>query len=273
MTEPLLQVRELTARLRSTSAVVFESVGFNLAAGETIGILGESGAGKTTLAKSLMGLLSPAKWVLEGSIRFRTTEILRATERQLQKIRGAQISLIFQEPELALNPVLTVGKQVDEVLRAHSIWNHTRRRKEALSILAAVGLEPQIIPAYPHQLSGGQRQRIAIAQSIISKPSLLIADEPTSTLDNVTQAAVLTLIKSLRDRFRLALIFITHNPALLNGLADRVLVMREGRIVEAGTFEQICFRPNHPYTRELLNSLPPMPTRSQHFGNQPACET
>ena len=273
MTEPLLQVRELTARLRSTSGTVLDSVSFELAGGETIGILGESGAGKTTLAKSLIRLLSPFNWALEGSIRFRTTEILRATERELQQIRGAQISLIFQEPELALNPVLTVGKQIDEVLRAHCVWNHARRREEALLTLASVGLEPQIIRAYPHQLSGGQRQRVAIAQSIISKPSLLIADEPTSALDNVTQAAVLTLIKTLRERFRLALVFITHNPALLNGLADRVLVMREGRIVEAGTLEQICFQPNHPYTRELLNSLPPMPTRREHFGKQPACES
>ncbi len=191
-TEPLLQVRDLTAHLRSTSGAVLDSVSFDVAEGETIGILGQSGAGKTTLAKSLIRLLSPAKWALKGSIRFRTTDILHATERQLQKIRGAQISLMFQEPELALNPVLTVGKQIDEVLRAHSVWKQARRREEALLTLAAVGLEPQISRAYPHELSGGQRQRVAIAQSIISKPALLIADEPTSALDNVTQASVLT---------------------------------------------------------------------------------
>ncbi len=260
MAELLLRVRDLIVHLRLPPTVILEGISFDLAAGETVGILGESGAGKTTLAKAIIRLLPPDPWAVEGSVRLRESELLRASERELQKVRGAQISLISQEPELALNPVLAVGKQADEVLRAHSKFDRRRRRQEVDSILSAVGLpEPHISRAYPHQLSGGQRQRVAIALALISKPSLLIADEPTSALDNVTEAAVLDLLKSVRDRFRLALVFITHNPALLSGLADRVLVMRHGRIIEAGASPQIFRKPSHPYTRELLRSMPPMP--------------
>ncbi len=259
MTQPLLQVRDLTVGFRSPRAAILEAITFELAPGEAIGILGQSGAGKTTLARALVGLLSPGLWAVEGSIRFLGTEIVGAAERQLQTIRGAQISLVFQEPELTLNPVLTISRQVDEVLRAHSDSNRHRRREEVLSMLAAVGLDPQIARAYPHQLSGGQRQRVAIAQALISKPELLIADEPTSALDNVTQAEILGLLKHLRTTFGLALLFITHNPALLSGLADRVIVMLHGRVVEAGAFEQICCKPKHPYTRSLLDSLLPLP--------------
>ncbi len=259
MPELLLRVRELTVHLRSPRALVLDRVGFDLAAGESIGILGESGAGKTTLAKAIVRLLPAECWAVEGSIRFRGSELLRAKERELQKVRGAQISPISQEPELALNPVLAVGKQIDEVLRAHSSLHRRRRREEVDSILRAVGLPgPHISRAYPHELSGGQRQRAAIALSLISKPSLLIADEPTSALDNVTQAAVLDLLKSVRDRFGLALVFITHNPAVLSGLADRVLVMRGGCIVEEGASSQMLSKPTHPYTQELLRSIPPM---------------
>ncbi len=260
MTELLLQVRDLTVHLRSPAAVVLDGVGFDLAPGETVGILGESGAGKTTLAKALVRLLPPDCWAVEGSFRFRGSEILGADERQLRKIRGAQISVISQEPELSLNPVMVVGRQVDEVLRAHASLDGRSRREEVDSMLAAVGLpEPDLYRAYPHELSGGQRQRAAIALALISKPPLLIADEPTSALDNVTQAAILDLLKRLRDRLQLALVFITHNPVLLSGLADQVMVMRAGRVVEVGSFRQIFWKPNHPYTQELLRSIPPMP--------------
>jgi len=261
MTEPLLNVQDLTVSLRSPPAPVLEGITFDLAPGEAIGILGQSGAGKTTLARALLGLLSPGLWAVEGCIRFGKIDIIGAAEHRLQTIRGAQISLVFQEPELTLNPVLTIGRQVDEVLKAHSGSNRTRRREEALSMLAAVGLEPEIVRAYPHQLSGGQRQRVAIAQALISKPKVLIADEPTSALDNVTQAGILELLMRLRKAFGLALLFITHNPALLSGLADRIVVMLQGRMVEAGVFEQICCKPKHPYTRSLFDSLLPVPAR------------
>ncbi len=273
MPEPLLRIRNLVVRVRPSLPAVLDSIGFDLAAGETIGILGESGAGKTTLAKALVRLLPPDRWTVTGSVWFREHDILRAGERALQKVRGAQISVISQEPELALNPVMPLHKQADEVLRAHSSLDRSRRREEVDSILAAVGLEPSILRAYPHELSGGQRQRAVIAFSLISKPSLLIADEPTSALDTVTQAAVLELLKTVRRRFRLSLLFITHNPALLSGLADRVLVMRAGRIVEAGSLSQTFQRPTHPYTQELLRSIPPMPGQGHQPSSSAQCDT
>lgn len=253
----LLQVRDLNARLRSSAARVLEGISFDLAVGQSTGILGESGCGKTTLAKTLLRLLSPAIWHVSGSLQFRGTELLTTRTQQLQKIRGAQISLIPQEPELALNPVLTVGRQIDEVLRAHSNMDRKTRRKEVDSMLAAVGLpDRDVYSAYSHELSGGQRQRVVIAQSLIAKPALLIADEPTSALDNVTQAAILDLLKRLKDRLQLALLFITHNPALLSGLADRLIVMRSGCINEDDSFRQVYGNPTHSHAEMLVSTIP-----------------
>lgn len=259
MPQPLLQVEDLTLQFCSSSPAAVEGVSFSLHPGEAIGLLGESGAGKTTLARALLGLYPPACRVVKGSVRFRGWEILRANERELQKIRGSQISLISQEPELALNPVIPIGKQVEEVIRAHSAGKRRFCREEACSALALAGLgDDWIYSAYPHQLSGGQRQRASIAQALACKPALLVADEPTSSLDNVIQAEILDLLKQWRGRFQLALVFITHNPALLSGLADRVAVMHASRIVEEGAFEQIYWRPRHPFTKKLLNAIPPL---------------
>ncbi len=233
--EPLLQVRDLTVGFRAPPVTAVKQVSFDLASGETVGLLGESGSGKTTLARTLLRLLPPACSTISGSIRFRGTEILRASERELQKIRGAHVALIFQEPELALNPVIPVGEQVAEVLRAHSRASRRDRRMEVRSMLAEVGLpDRDIWSAFPHQLSGGQRQRVIIAQALICRPALLIADEPTSALDNVIQREILQLLRKLRARLQLSLIFITHNPALLSGLADSVMVMRAGSLVARG---------------------------------------
>ncbi len=257
VSSPLLQIRDLTVRLRFSGAAVLNGVSFDLAAGESVGILGESGCGKTTLAKTLLQLLPPDNWLASGSVQFRQSELLAANDRQLRKIRGAQISLISQEPELALNPVLTVGRQIDEVLRAHSQMDRRSRRQEIEFLLSATGLPgSQIYSAYPHELSGGQRQRVAIAQSLIAKPSLLIADEPTSALDNLTQAETLALLRTLKDRLHVALLFITHNPALLSGLASRLIVMRGGAIVEDGGFEQLYWKPQHSYTEALMRVIP-----------------
>jgi peptide/nickel transport system ATP-binding protein len=257
MPKPLLQVQDLTLQFRSSSTAVVDGVSFFLGPGETMGLLGESGAGKTTLVRALLHLLPHDCEVVSGSIRFRDTEILRASEHELQQIRGAQISLIGQEPELVLNPVIPVGVQVAEVIRAHSARKRRFCREEARSVLAAVGLpDHRIGSAYPHQLSGGQRQRIAIAQALACKPALLIADEPTSALDHSLQAEILDLLKQLRDQLQLAILFITHNPDLLKGFADRVAVMYAGRIVEEGALEQIYRKPCHPFTRRLLDATP-----------------
>ncbi len=259
MLMPLLRVQDLTIQFHRSAPAAVEGVSFSLRPGETIGLLGESGAGKTTLARALLRLLPSHCQPVSGSIRFCGVEILEATERELQKIRGAQMSFIGQEPELALNPVLTAGEQLAEVIQAHFTGKRRTHRDEARSMLDAVGLSRHFYSAYPHQLSGGQRQRVVIAQALACKPQLLIADEPTSALDNVTQAEILDLLKRLRDRLQLALILITHNPALLGGLADRVLVMQTGRIVEEGAFEQVCWKPRHSFTKKLLEAIPPLP--------------
>jgi ABC-type glutathione transport system ATPase component len=260
MPVPLLQVRDLCVQLGQSGKLALDHISFDLVPGETLGVLGESGAGKTTLARSLIQLLPSGLRMTSGAIQFNGKDLLRASERQLRQLRGAEISLICQEPELALNPVIPAGKQVAEVLRAHSTYDRHTLRAQAQSMLSAAGLDdPRVYAAYPHQLSGGQRQRVVIAQALISKPSLLIADEPTSSLDNIVQDEILALLKDWKNRLQLAVIFITHNPALLAGFADRVMVMSSGRIVEVETFETICRNPSHPYTRNLWKSIPPLP--------------
>jgi peptide/nickel transport system ATP-binding protein len=271
---PLLQVRHLTVEQRESGKAVLDGVSFAVGPGEAVGVLGNSGAGKTTLARASLRLLSTTLRVRTGTVLFRGKDLLCAKAHQLRQVRGAQISLIHQEPELVLNPVMRVGEQVVEVLRAHAIHEQRKLRAEAQAMLAAVGLpEPDIYLAYPHQLSGGQRQRVVIAQALVSKPALLIADEPTSALDNVVQSAILDLLKDCKRRYGLALMFITHNPALLSGLADHVMVINEGRIAESGTFDQICREPSHPYTKELWRAIPQIAeTRKRRTQTRPASE-
>jgi ABC-type glutathione transport system ATPase component len=228
--ESLLQVRNLTihycGRERAELAVL-DDLSFDIGAGETVGVLGPSGCGKTTLALALLRLLPRTARVTRGSIRFREHDMLLADERALQQIRGVEISIVFQEPALALNPVMRVGDQIAEVVRAHRTGSRRSWRREAESVLAEVRLDDRrFYSAYPHQLSAGQRQRVAIAQALVLKPGLLIADEPTSALDNSTQAEIIDLLKELKRRLPIALLFITHNPALLAGLADRLLEMK-----------------------------------------------
>jgi ABC-type glutathione transport system ATPase component len=239
---------------------VLDDVSFDLAAGQGVGILGESGAGKTTLSSAITGLLPDNAEVTHGSVQFRGIEMLRVRASDLEKVRGAQISFIPQEPETTLNPVMRVGQQINEVLRAHTSVPTYKRKGSVCSMLEAAGLsDPGIYFAYPHQLSGGQRQRVAIAQALICKPCLLIADEPTSSLDNVIQAEVLRLLTRLKQQFQLALIFITHNPALLHGLVDRALVLHQGRIVETTILDKLFSAPDHSVTQAILRSIPPLP--------------
>jgi ABC-type glutathione transport system ATPase component len=234
---PLLQLRDVSVSYvldERTCVAAVEQVSFEVAAGEAVGLLGDSGCGKSTIAGAVMGLL-PACARMRGSLRFRGRELLGLSEQQFRLIRGAEISLISQEPAAALNPVIRVGTQVSDVVRAHRPWNLNRCRLEARSVLRQVGLgSERLFQAYPHQLSGGQRQRVAIAQALACRPALLIADEPTTALDTTTQAEVLDLLRRLRRDFGMALILISHDPAVLAELTDRVIVMQAGRITEQG---------------------------------------
>jgi oligopeptide/dipeptide ABC transporter ATP-binding protein len=268
MMSALLQVRNLSVQFSDSRGLdrrAVNNVGFDISPGETVALLGESGCGKTTLALALTRLLPQTARAVCGSIRFRGRDLLQADECELEKVRGAEISTIFQEPGTALNPVMRVGDQIVEVLRAHTNWTHRRCREEAESLLQEVQLsDARIYSAFPHQLSGGECQRAVIAQALACKPVFLIADEPTSALDNTTQAQFLTLLKELKDGLKLALLFITHNPLLLTGIADRVLIMYAGRIVEEGTLAQVLRQPRHPYTKGLLRSIPPLPRNRAH---------
>lgn len=236
--------------------------------GERIGILGESGSGKSTLAAAIMRLL-PSGAFSSGTVRFRGHDVLSLSETALCRIRGAEIALIPQDPAQALNPVICVGDQIAEVLRAHVRMASGDRRTRVEELLAEVGFgHPQeIYNAYPHELSGGQRQRIVIAQAVACHPRLVIADEPTSKLDASLQAEILSLLRDINQRHNMALVLISHDPTVLVGIADRIAVMYAGRVVEEGPAQEIFRRPLHPYTQALARlaarHLLSMPSRTR----------
>ena len=255
----LLNVTLLEVRNRESIAdndPIFEKVSFDLHAREVTGLVGESGCGKTTTALAILKLLPTNFEVAGGRIDFRGENLLAVSERDMQKVRGAQISMIFQEPGLALNPVLNVGTQIMEVMRAHLPLNSKQRRDETHALLEQLDFKDvdRIFHSYPHQLSGGQCQRVLIAQALACKPKVLIADEPTASLDMTTQAEILALLKRLRQQYGLAMLFITHDPALLFDFADRVLIMERGRIIEEGPTERVFGAPTEPFTRAIVQS-------------------
>jgi oligopeptide transport system ATP-binding protein len=258
----LLEVQDLHVAYSSRTGgdcPAVAGVSFAVRAGEILGVLGESGSGKSTLAAALLRLLPANGKIEKGAVQFEGRDLLRAAPRELEKIRGGRIALIFQEPSMALHPTMRVGEQISDVLAAHESLDRRAMRERMLKVLAAVfPLETiRIAESYPHQLSGGQRQRVLIAQAIACGPALVIADEPTASLDPSTQQEILSLVRTLRQQLNLALILITHNPAILAGLADRVLVLYAGRIAEMGPTESVLGSPQHPYTRALLRCLPP----------------
>jgi peptide/nickel transport system ATP-binding protein len=252
---------------------VLHQVCFEVAPSEIVGILGESGCGKSTLALSVLGLL-PESARAKGSIRFRGEELLGCTESKLRQVRGAKMSLIHQEAGLALSPVMRVGDQIAEVARAHGCRTQHQRREAVQAILRAVQFADtrRIARAYPHELSGGELHRVAIAQALVCRPELLIADEPNRSLDVKLQLELLSLFRQLKQEFNISLLFITHNPALLAGFADRVIVMRSGRIVEQGLVADVFRQPADAYTRLLLQFVPRPITDSKVTLSHPARE-
>ena len=260
MSEPLLRVDHLTtgfeSRLGFVAAVI--DVSFHLDKGETLCLVGESGSGKSLTAFSIMGLVQPPGRIERGSVLFKGRNLLTLSERELQKIRGAEVALVFQEPMTALNPVFTIGSQIEETLRVHNRATRRTARTKAIELLEAVRVpEPEKrVRDYPHQLSGGLRQRALIAMALACTPDLLIADEPTTALDVTIQAQILELLRDLQQRLGLALLLITHDLGVVAQMADRVAVMYAGRIVEESPVAALFDDPKHPYTRGLLGSIP-----------------
>ena len=239
--EPVLRVRGLTVELnreRNAAVPIIRDVSFEVATGAIVGLFGESGCGKTTLALALLNLLPAPRYRVRGSVKLRDFEVLSASERQLERIRGAEISLVFQDPLLALNPVLRVRDQVAEVMRAHG------RQDSLESLFGLVGLAatPRMYDAYPHQLSGGERQRVVIAQALACRPALVVADEPFTALDATRVVELSSLFRELREKLATSFLLISHSPGVLARTADQVLVMEAGRIVERGTPRQVFGR-------------------------------
>jgi peptide/nickel transport system ATP-binding protein len=256
MDAALIEIHGLTIRYQpntTTSVFAVSGADLRITPGEVIGVLGESGSGKSTLGAAIMGLL-PATAEGHGQIHFEGRDLVTAGHDELQQIRGKRISLISQDPATSLNPVIRVGSQISEVLRAHLQLSRTERKRRVGELLREMGFEDpeRIASSYPHQLSGGQRQRVVIAQAIACRPALLIADEATSKLDAPLQAQIQSLMSAIVHRHGTALIWITHDPATLVGFADRIVVMQAGRIVEQATTADLFRSPAHPYTRKLV---------------------
>ncbi|HUY74677.1 MAG TPA: ABC transporter ATP-binding protein [Candidatus Dormibacteraeota bacterium] len=257
----LLEVQHLRTEFRTDRGVLtaVDDVSFDLAEGEAIGVVGESGSGKSVTALSIMRLVSkPAGRIMSGRVLFEGQDLLQLDEAEMQKIRGAKIAMIFQDPMSSLNPILTIERQMTESLELHMGLNRKQARVRAVEMLQVVGISDadRRIDDYPHQFSGGMRQRVMIAIALSCSPRLLIADEPTTALDVTIQAQITDLVRRLRREFATSIIWISHDLGVVAGLCDRVMVMYAGQIVEDAGIDQIFAEPRHPYTLGLLNSIP-----------------
>jgi peptide/nickel transport system ATP-binding protein len=259
MSEPVLRVKDFTVEfwVDGTWYPAAVDMNFDLYPGKTLAIVGESGSGKSTTAMGLMSLLA-SNARTSGSVQVKGVEMLGASPRELQKFRGKEVAYIFQEPMTALNPVYTIGFQIIETLRTHFDMGPTQARARAIELITLVEIpDPEkSVDKYPHQLSGGQRQRAMIAQALACDPALLVADEPTTALDVTVQAEILDLMRGLRDKMNSAILLITHDMGVVADMADDILVMKNGVVVDQGSADAIFNRPSHPYTRELLASVP-----------------
>lgn len=257
--EKLLEIKNLHVKFETGRATAYALNGVNLSIGrgEALGLVGESGAGKTTTALATLNLIpKPAGKKTEGQILFEGKDVFSMKERQLREIRGNKIAMIFQNPLTSLNPVFTVGEQIAMVLRKHRNMNHKEATREAANMLKVVGIPGERVNEYPHQFSGGMRQRVGIAAALACNPALLIADEPTTALDVTIQAQILELMKDLLTKYSSSLLMITHNLGIIAEICQKVAVMYAGRIVEYGTVEEVFTNPLHPYTKGLFGSIP-----------------
>ena len=260
----VLTIRNLTVALpkEMERAHAVEDVSFDLGRGEILCIIGESGSGKSVTASAIMGLLPKTMSVVGGSIRFHDQDLVGADEARMQQLRGRAIGMVFQDPLSALNPLMTIGEQIAEVMEAHKVGTPASRSAKVLELLEEVGLpEPaRLRHQYPFRLSGGQRQRVMIAMALALDPDMLIADEPTTALDVTTQAQILELIRKIQRRKHMSVLFITHDFGVVADIADRVVVMEKGHMVETGPAAQVLSAPEHPYTKRLVAAVPKLET-------------
>lgn len=267
MADALIEVEGLKTYFRTHEGIVraVDDVSFTIKSGETLGVVGESGCGKSVTALSIMQLVPlPRGRIESGAIRFHkngeTVDLTgyKPRSKEMRSIRGNEIAMIFQEPMTSLNPVYSVGEQIEEAIRLHQGLDDKLARERAIDMLARVNIAKpeQTVEGYPHQLSGGMRQRVMIAMALSCGPSLLIADEPTTALDVTIEAQILDLIEQLQDELGMSVMFITHDLDVIGSTADRVVVMYTGKLVESATTEDIFMKPSHPYTQALLNSIP-----------------
>ncbi|MDY7099789.1 MAG: ABC transporter ATP-binding protein [Actinomycetota bacterium] len=257
---PVLEVDGLSTVFETPDGTVraVDDVSLSVRPGEIVGLVGESGSGKSVTAKSILGLIPTPPGRIEGSVRFQGEDLVAASPARLRQMRGDRIAMIFQDPMTSLNPLMTVGRQITEMIRAHRDVSDAEARKRAAQLLDEVRITrpTERLSAYPHELSGGMNQRVMIAMALANDPALLIADEPTTALDVTVQAEILDLLVDLRDRTGMALLFITHDFGVVSELCDTVLVMYAGRIVERSPTDSVFDEPLHPYTRRLIDCVP-----------------
>ena len=269
MSQHLLQVKDLHTvfPIESGEVRAVNGINFSLEKGKVMGIVGESGSGKSVTAYSILRILDHPGKISKGEILFEDTDITRLPKNQMREIRGAKISIIFQDPMTSLNPVYSVGNQLTEAILLHTSRNRKQARARALEMLELVGVnEPaKRLKQYPYQLSGGMRQRVMIAMALACEPDILIADEPTTALDVTIQAQILELMRELRDKLGMAIIMITHDLGVIAEMCDEIIVMYAGRVCERGTAEEIFYNPKHEYTKGLLRSIPKMITTRERL--------
>ena len=258
----MLRVRDLTVSFRTEQGIVraVDGVSFDVAEGELLGVVGESGSGKTVSLLAVMGLITDPNATITGSISYRGRELLGLSAKEMRKLRGKEVAMIFQDPMTALTPVYTVGWQIAEQIRAHENVSQAAALQRAVDLLAEVNIPNprEAVNRYPHQLSGGMRQRVVIAMALSCNPALLVADEPTTALDVTVQAQILDLVRKLQKNHGSAIVFITHDMGVMAEIADRMMVMYAGRVVERGRKEDLFLSFRHPYTKALLDSIPPL---------------